>query len=166
MVSVNMLQVICSFYNIQPSFKPTFSSRLNTNLADAMHDVSKSVTLNNYSPSFQKFFRDSFDSRLLVLKASQSSWSSEILDKFLIFKTHSTLSLKTVLSNTHKILDISLSEKPSSIKFSIKILRITNLLVPTVFCGVHEPKVEHSILRDMIALRSVYPSLRKSSIDR
>ena len=155
----------CSFYNIQPSFKPTFSSRLNTNLADAMHDVSKSVTLNNYSPSFQKFFRDSFDSRLLVLKHRNlaghqkywiNSWSLR----------HTLPEVSKLFFLTHKILDISLSEKPSSIKFSIKILRITNYLVPTVFCGVHEPKVEHSILRDMIALRSVYPSLRKSSIDR
>ena len=38
-VSINMPQVICSFYIIHPSFKPTFPSRLNTNLADAMHAV-------------------------------------------------------------------------------------------------------------------------------
>ena len=55
MVSVNMPEVICSFYVIYPSFKSTFPSRLNTNFADAMHAISKSVTLNDYSPPFQKF---------------------------------------------------------------------------------------------------------------
>ena len=44
------------------------------------------------------------------------------------------------------------------VKFSIKILGITNFLVPTALCGMHTPKVEHSILRDMIALRHVNPS--------
>ena len=60
-------------------------------------------------------------------------------------------------------MDISFTENPSSIKFSIKILGMTNLLVPAAFCGVHKPKVEHSIQRDMIALRFANPSLRKSS---
>ena len=94
----------------------------------------------------------------------RTSWSLEILEKSLFFKPYSTIRLTTVLSDTHKILDISFTENPSSIKLSIKILGTTNLLVPT--CGVHKPKVEHSILRDMIALRSANPSLRKSSIDK
>ena len=55
---------------------------------------------------------------------------------------------------------------PYVLEFSIKILCITNLLVSTALCGVHKPKVEHSILGTMIALRSPNPSLRKSSIDK
>ena len=89
-----------------------------------------------------------------------------MLEKFLIVKPYSTIRLRTVLSDTHKVLDIYFTENPYSIKFSIKILGITNLLVPTALCGVHKPKVEHSILRDMIASRSVNPSLRKSSTDK
>ena len=67
---------------------------------------------------------------------------------------------------THKILDISFTENPLSIKFPIKILDTTNLLVPTALFEVHKQKVGHSILRDMIALQSVNPSLRKSSVKK
>ena len=63
-------------------------------------------------------------------------------------------------------MDISFTENPSSIKFSIKILGMTNLLDPAAFCGVHKPEVEQSILRDMIALGFANPSLRKSPIDK
>ena len=65
----------------------------------------------------------------------------------MIFKPCSIIRLRTVLSDTHERLNISFTEKPSSIKFSIKILDITNLLVLTSLCGVHKPKVEHSILK-------------------
>ena len=98
------------------------------------------------------------DNRLLVLK--HQNLEIEILEKFLTVKPYSTIRIRTVLSDKYKILDISFTENPSSIKFSIKILGITNLLVLTALCGVHKPKVEHSILRNMIALRYVNPSLR------
>ena len=67
MVSVNMPEVICYFYIIYPSFKPTFPSRLNTSLADAMHAISKSVTLSDYSPPFQKFPQDSFITKWIIV---------------------------------------------------------------------------------------------------
>ena len=79
----------------------------------------------------------------LLAKTSEYSWASELLEKFFIFKPYSTIRLRTVLSDTHEILDISFTENPSSIKFSIKILGITNLLVPTALYGVHKPKVAH-----------------------
>ena len=78
---------------------------------------------------------------------------------------YSIILLRTALSNTHRILDICFTENPLSNKLSIKILGITNYLVLTTLCEVHKPKVEHSILRNMIALRSVNLSLRKSSVD-
>ena len=67
MVSVNMPEVICSFYVIYPSFKPTFPSRLNTSFVDTMHAISKSVTLNDYSPPFQKFPQDSFATKWKIV---------------------------------------------------------------------------------------------------
>ena len=105
------------------------------------------------------------ENRLLMLKHGNPAGHQKYW-KNLFFKPYSTIHLTTVLSDTHKILDISFTENSSSIKFSIKILGITNLLVPTSLCGVHKPKVEHSILSDMKALRSANPSLRKSSIDK
>ena len=67
MVSVNMPEVICSFYVIHPSFKPTSPSRLNTSLADAIHAISKSVTLNDYSPPFQKFPQNSLATKWIIV---------------------------------------------------------------------------------------------------
>ena len=74
------------------------------------------------------------DNRLLVLK--HQNLEIEILEKFLTVKLYSTIRIRTVLSDKYKILDISFTENPSSIKFSIKILGITNLLVlmPFVEC--------------------------------
>ena len=67
MVSVNIPEVISFFYVIYPSFKSTFPSRLNTNLTDAMHSISKSVALNDYSPPFQKFPQDSFATKCIIV---------------------------------------------------------------------------------------------------
>ena len=67
MISVNMRQVIGSSYIIHSSFKPTFPSRLNTNLADSMHAIPKLVTLNDYSPPFQKFSQDSFATKWIIV---------------------------------------------------------------------------------------------------
>ena len=67
MVCVHIPEVICSFYVIHSSFKPTFLSRLNTNLTDAMHAISKSVTLNDYSRPVQKFSQDYFATKWIIV---------------------------------------------------------------------------------------------------
>ena len=66
-VSVNMLEVICSFYVICPSFKLSFPSRLNTKLGDAMHAISKLVMLNDYSTPFQKSSQDSLATKWKIV---------------------------------------------------------------------------------------------------
>ena len=81
------------------------------------------------------------DNRLLMPKHEDLAGYQRILEKSPTFKPYSIIRLRTVLSDTHKILDISFTGNSSSIKFSIKILDITNLLVPTALCGVHKPKV-------------------------
>ena len=54
MVSVNIPEVIYLFYFVCPSFNPAVSSSRDTNIADAIHAIAKSVTLNNHSTPFQK----------------------------------------------------------------------------------------------------------------